>query len=89
VSGLESGKLGKMPRAKEILDAALRLEPTERARIAHEMIVSLDDQPADEGVEEAWEEELAKRAAEIDSGVVKLEPWSKVRQDLIDIVRGR
>jgi putative addiction module component (TIGR02574 family) len=78
-----------MAQAKDILDAALKLEPAERARIAHEIIVSLDDEPADEGVEEAWEQELAKRAAEIDSGAVKLEPWSKVRQDLLDIVRGR
>jgi putative addiction module component (TIGR02574 family) len=78
-----------MAQAKDILDAALKLEPAERARIAHEIIVSLDDEPADEGVEEAWEQELAKRAAEIDSGAVKVEPWSKVRQDLLDIVRGR
>lgn len=78
-----------MARAKEILDAALKLEPTERARIAHEIIVSLDGEPADEGVEEAWEQELATRAGEIDSGAVKLEPWSKVRQDLLDIVRRR
>jgi putative addiction module component (TIGR02574 family) len=78
-----------MAEAKDILDAALRLEPAERARIAHEIIVSLDDEPADEGVEQAWEQELAKRAAEIDSGAAKLEPWSKVRQDLLDIVRGR
>ena len=70
-----------MAQAKDILDAALKLEPAERARIAHEIIVSLDDEPADEGVEEAWEQELAKRAAEIDSGAVKVEPWSKVRQD--------
>jgi putative addiction module component (TIGR02574 family) len=78
-----------MAQAKDILDAALKLEPADRARIAHEIIVSLDDEPADEGVDEAWEQELAKRAAEIDSGAVKLEPWSKVRQDLLDIVRGR
>ena len=57
--------------------------------MAHEIIVSLDDEPADENVEEAWEQELVKRTAEIDSGAVKLEPWSKVRQDLSDIVRGR
>jgi putative addiction module component (TIGR02574 family) len=67
----------------------LKLEPEDRAHIAHELVVSLDDEPADEGVEEAWEQEVAKRAAEIDSGAVKLEPWSKVRQDLLDIVRGR
>jgi len=55
-----------MSQAKEILDAALKLEPAERARLAHEMIVSLHDEPAEDGVEEAWEQELARRAAEID-----------------------
>jgi len=63
-----------MVQAEDILDAALKLEPAERARIAHEIIVSLDGEPADEGVEEAWEQELAKRAAEIDSA-----PWSLSR----------
>jgi hypothetical protein len=42
----------------------------------------------DEGVEQAWEDELARRADEIDSETVKLERWSKVREELDDIVRG-
>jgi putative addiction module component (TIGR02574 family) len=74
--------------AKEILEATLKLDAKERARIAHEIIVSLDEEPAEDGVEQAWEQELAHRAAEIDSGAVKLEPWSKVREDLDGIVRG-
>jgi putative addiction module component (TIGR02574 family) len=74
--------------AKEILEATLKLDANERARIAHEIIVSLDEEPAEEGVEEAWEQELDRRAKEIDSGSVKLEPWSKVRQELDGIVRG-
>lgn len=77
-----------MPQAKAVLEAALKLDAKERARIAHEIIVSLDDEPADEGVEQAWEEELTRRAEEIDTGTVKLEPWTKVRQELLDIVRG-
>ena len=39
-------------------------------------------------VEAAWEQELERRAMEIDSGAVKLEPWSKLRQELDGIVRG-
>jgi hypothetical protein len=38
-----------------------------RASIAHETIISLDEEPAEEGVAEAWERELAQRADEIDS----------------------
>jgi putative addiction module component (TIGR02574 family) len=74
--------------SKEILEATLKLDAKERARIAHEIILSLDEGPGDEGIEQAWEAELARRADEIDSGTVKLEPWSKVRQELDDIVRG-
>jgi putative addiction module component (TIGR02574 family) len=60
----------------------------DRERIAHEIIASLDEEPAEAGVEQAWEQELDRRADEIDSGAVKLEPWSKVREDLDGIVRG-
>jgi putative addiction module component (TIGR02574 family) len=74
--------------AKAILEATLKLDPQERARIAHELIVSLDEGPTEEGVEAAWEQELERRAGEIDSGAVKLEPWSKLRQELDGIVRG-
>ena len=74
--------------AKAILEATLKLDPGERARIAHELIVSLDEGPTEEGVEAAWEQELERRAGEIDSGAVKLEPWSKLRQELDGIVRG-
>jgi putative addiction module component (TIGR02574 family) len=74
--------------AKEIIEATLKLDAKERARIAHEIIVSLDEEAVEGGVEPAWEEELARRGAEIDSGAVKLDPWSKVRQELDDIVRG-
>jgi putative addiction module component (TIGR02574 family) len=73
---------------EEILEATLKLDAKERARIAHKIIVSLDEEGVDEGVEQAWEDELARRAGEIDSGKVKLEPWSKVRQELDAIVRG-
>ncbi|HZL20325.1 MAG TPA: addiction module protein [Polyangia bacterium] len=73
---------------KEIIEATLKLDAKERARIAHEIIVSLDEEPGEDGVEQAWEEELARRADEIDSGAVKLESWSKVRKDLDGIVRG-
>lgn len=74
--------------AKAILEATLKLDPQERARIAHELIVSLDEGPTEDGVEAAWEQELERRAVEIDSGAVKLEPWSKLRQELDGIVRG-
>jgi len=96
-SGASKLRMGLSPRnaydpstvsAKEIIEATLKLDAKERARIAHEIIASLDEEPVPGGVESAWEEALARRAAEVDSGAAKLEPWSKVRQELDDIVRG-
>jgi len=36
----------------------------------------------EEGAEKAWEEEIARRIADIDSGKVKTVPWEEVRQKL-------
>ena len=44
---------------KEIEQELLNLPQAERARLAHRLIVSLDEHvPADEGVEAAWLEEI-------------------------------
>lgn len=54
---------------KEIEQELLNLPPTERAQLAHRLIVSLDEnaQP-DEGVDAAWLEEIKRRDGEIDRG---------------------
>lgn len=60
---------------KEIEQELLNLPQEERARLAHRLIVSLDDDvPADEGLEVAWVEEIKRRDAEIERGEVKLIP---------------
>ena len=46
---------------------ALRLAPSDRARLIERLIASLD---ADPEVEEAWAAELARRQAEIEDGSV-------------------
>ena len=45
--------------------------------------------PADEDVEEAWEQELAQRAAEIDSGAVKLGTGTSSGASLSPLPTGR
>lgn len=57
---------------KEIEQELLHLPQAERARLAHRLIVSLDeDVPADEGVEATWIEEIKRRDAEIERGDVQ------------------
>ncbi len=62
-----------------VLADALRLETTERAELAAELIASLDG-PADANVEAAWAAELERRVAAIEAGTTKLEPWSNVKR---------
>lgn len=60
---------------KEIEQELLHLPQAERARLAHCLIVSLDeDLPPDEGIEAAWLEEIKRRDAEIERGDVRTIP---------------
>ena len=68
--------------AEEILSAALKLKAQDKAAIAASLIDSLDPD-YDEGCEEAWADEVAKRARELDSGEVKSLPWSEARRIIL------
>lgn len=65
---------------------ALTLSGTERAELAHDLIESLDA-PADEGVGEAWNNEIVRRIAQIDSGQAKLLNRDEFRKKLQDRIR--
>ncbi len=58
-----------MSPAAKLTKQALRLTPTERARLAHALITSLDE-PADLDAEEAWAKEVERRMEEIRNGTV-------------------
>jgi len=53
--------------AKEIFEAALKLDPADRAHVAHGLLESLDAAP-DEDAERLWNEELARRREKIERG---------------------
>ena len=62
----------------KIFRDALELEQSDRAELAKLLVDSLDS-TVEEGVEEAWMEEVARRAAELDSGAVQTIPWDTAR----------
>jgi hypothetical protein len=66
-----AAKEGKMiimtTAAKEIFEAALKLDPADRAHVAHGLLESLDAAP-DEDAERLWNEELARRREKIERG---------------------
>jgi putative addiction module component (TIGR02574 family) len=70
------------PQVSEVLEQALTLSTQERGMIIDRLIESLDEGPAEEGVEEAWAEEIKRRVDEIRSGKVQMIPGEQVLRDL-------
>jgi putative addiction module component (TIGR02574 family) len=74
--------------ATDLLSNALALPARERAKIAHELLLSLDD-GADGDAAEAWVAELEQRAREVRSGSVATEDWATVKAQLTERWRRR
>jgi putative addiction module component (TIGR02574 family) len=66
------------PQVSELLEKALSLSTQERGLLIDRLVESLDDEPADEGVEAAWDEEIKRRVEDIRSGRVKTIPGEQV-----------
>jgi len=67
--------------AAELLKKALSLPVSERADLAGSLIESLDE-THDPSVETAWDEEIQRRMADIDSGKVKPVSLEEARRRL-------
>ena len=69
---------------KDIEAQALQLSLKERSELAHRLLVSLDGEPEDapEVIAKAWDDEIARRVAEIDAGTATLIPQEQVFEKL-------
>jgi len=67
--------------AKKLFESALGLDDQERAELVGLLLSSFEDD-ADDGVDLAWKDEVSRRVAELDSGVVQMIAWSKVRSEI-------
>lgn len=65
--------------ANDLLKRALALPETDRAELAGSLMESLDF-ASDTDAEEAWNEEIARRIKDLDSGKAKTIPWIEVRR---------
>jgi putative addiction module component (TIGR02574 family) len=70
------------PQVSEVLEKALTLSTQERGLIIDRLIESLDEGPAEEGVEAAWADEIKSRVDDIRSGRVEMIPGEQVLRDL-------
>jgi len=72
---------------RQILEAALKLEPTERERIAHELLVSVDES-SDAELSPAWEAEIQRRLGKIEAGEATFVSGDEVFARAEAILRG-
>ena len=65
---------------KEIENQALQLSPPERGELIHRLIVSLDGEPeaSPEAIAKAWDEEIARRVADMEAGRTQWTPADEV-----------
>jgi putative addiction module component (TIGR02574 family) len=73
-----------MLQAKEIVDAALQLDPKEREEVINELWASLDGDLGEE-----WEAEIQRRIQDVDAGRVKTVPAEEVFSRLEQRFGGR
>lgn len=72
----------------ELLAQVLGLPRTERARVAEEVLSSLEE--PDEQVAEAWAEELRRRSRDVAEGRVQTVDWATARAEILqDLERRR
>ncbi len=69
----------------ELSERARVLPPEDRARLAEELLASLEENPSSE-VDAAWDAEIQRRIAEVEAGTAELVPaeevFARVRQIL-------
>lgn len=70
------------PQVSEVLEKALTLSTQERGLLIDRLIGSLDDAPSEDGIEDAWDDEVKRRVEEIRSGKAKMIPGEQVLREL-------
>jgi putative addiction module component (TIGR02574 family) len=67
------------PEVSKLLEQALSLSVEEQEALADSLISNLGGK-VDPGVLAAWDDEIRKRIADLDSGKAKTIPWTEVRR---------
>ncbi len=71
-------------RAKKLREEALELPTKARAKLAHDLLLSLEDEPFDSPaeVEEEWAAEIERRVQDVNEGRVNLVPAAEALRDV-------
>lgn len=75
------------PEVSDLLKRALSLPVDERAALANSLLDSLGD--VNKSVQEAWDNEVARRIKELEAGRAVTVPWEELRRKLLAMVDER
>jgi len=75
------------PEVSDLLKRALALPFDERAALANTLLDSLE--ATDESVQEAWDEEVARRIKNLKAGKAVTVPWEQLHRELLAMVNER
>jgi putative addiction module component (TIGR02574 family) len=75
------------PEVSDLLKRALALPPDERTALANTLLDSLE--AADESVQAAWDEEVARRMQDLQAGKAVTVPWEELHQELLAMLNER
>ena len=78
-----------MVTASEVFNAAMSLQASERAEVAHRLVLSLEPADFDEDVDQAWAEEVRRRRQAVQEGSVKLLDWKDALADIRQSIMSR
>ena len=73
---------------EELESQALQLPPQERSKLIHRLIVSLDGEPEEspEAIAKAWDEEIARRVADMETGRTQWIPAEEVFKEIDAVI---
>lgn len=76
---------------KELEAQALQLSPQERGELIHRLIVSLEGPVEDtpEAIAQAWDEEIARRVADMEAGRTQWIPAEEVFKEIDALITQR
>jgi putative addiction module component (TIGR02574 family) len=75
------------PEVPDLLKRALALSVDERAALANTLLDSLET--TNESVENAWDEEVARRIKDLKAGRAVTVPWEQLHRELLAMVNER
>ena len=79
------------PEVSDLLKRALALSVDERAALANTLLDSLEttNESVTKSVEEAWDQEVARRIEDLKTGKAVTVPWEQLHRELLAMVNER